>query len=339
MPRRIRAFTLIELLVVIAIIALLIGILLPALGEARRVARMAVCGSHLQQLGVAYQSYATDFTDRLASFTWQPGRTYGEPPYSYYVAPGGTYAWTTAASNQAADIIRRRGDRPDIQPDPSRMPHRHYSHLVVNEYLSRQLPEIIMSCTEDRVLMRWQKDPRAVLDPTPLGPPGPSGKWWPYSSSYQIVPAAWSPDQGDTVSQYPADHNLFWEPSPNCRRGKRKASEIFYPSAKVIVFEFIARHGRRPLYHGHTRANVPAMMWDGSCGARKSAEANRGFIPTNPAGTAATQYQYAPGILGFEPPTSTGAPTETVWGYFRWTRGGLKGVDYGGNEIDTGQMP
>ncbi len=271
-----RAFTLIELLVVIAIIALLIGILLPALGEARRVARLAVCCGHFQQLAVAYQSYATDFTDRLASFTWEKGKLYPLPFGTGFYPKAGT--WTAAASNQAADIIRRRADRPDIDPDPSRIPHRHYSHLVVNEYLSRTLPEIIMACTEDRVLLNWQRDPKN-FQPVPTGPPTPFNKWWPYSSSYQIVPAAWSPDQGDTVSQYAQDHNLFWPGNGTIRWGNRKVSEIFYPSGKVVVFEFITRHTRKPLYHGHTRAYVPMMMQDGSCGPRKTMDANRGFIP------------------------------------------------------------
>lgn len=56
-PPHTRAFTLIELLVVIAVFALLIGLLLPALGQARLTARATACLGRLQQMGAASMSY------------------------------------------------------------------------------------------------------------------------------------------------------------------------------------------------------------------------------------------------------------------------------------------
>jgi len=68
-----RAFTLVELLVVIAIIATLVGILLPALANARRLAQTVACAANLHSICQAMRIYATEYNDYIVGSPWTSG--------------------------------------------------------------------------------------------------------------------------------------------------------------------------------------------------------------------------------------------------------------------------
>jgi prepilin-type N-terminal cleavage/methylation domain-containing protein/prepilin-type processing-associated H-X9-DG protein len=83
--RQKKAFTLIELLVVISIIALLLSILMPSLGKAKKIAQAVVCQSNLKQWNLCYYLYSQENEGKLPEFDpVSSSQTYMESLRSYY---------------------------------------------------------------------------------------------------------------------------------------------------------------------------------------------------------------------------------------------------------------
>ncbi|MCS7091550.1 MAG: DUF1559 domain-containing protein [Verrucomicrobiota bacterium] len=111
-------FTLVELIVVLAVIALLVGLLLPALGRAAARGRQAACMNHLRQIGIAMQLYADDHGG------WLPTTTHGR---------GSQESWIFQLSDYLAGVDRIR-----ICPSDPKGPARRSnqaSSYVLNEFV------------------------------------------------------------------------------------------------------------------------------------------------------------------------------------------------------------
>jgi len=146
-------FTLVELLVVIAIIALLMSILMPALGRAKKQARDTVCKANLKQWGAVFSMYAND-NDSLFFAGWmgieltKPTDHWTDALRPYY-ANDGDFRLCPSAPTPASERDPKRihprsvSEAWGVFPDPPGwpVPAGDYGSYGINAWVSNPLPE------------------------------------------------------------------------------------------------------------------------------------------------------------------------------------------------------
>lgn len=227
-----RAFTLIELLVVIAIIAVLIGILLPALGKAREAGRQVVCASNQRTIHSAIFSYASDNKEYHHAKRLNYGARFVK------ISSGGAYESTNLrmvrpyvpnfTSDGGPDDVAYWGiiyDRYfNIDPDPA--------------YYTARMPWTSMTNPPFAGWKTWRCPSARLMDPYPEGTVfNPDHLYQTYGFNGvddRIDPSTRKPANTWWKRQYVAAYNRVIS-TPN------KIADIFQPSA-LIMFQDSFEH-------------------------------------------------------------------------------------------------
>lgn len=345
--RRRRGFTLIECAAAVLVGGTLLAVLQPVVDGARRGARAQTSADNLRFWGAASATYVSDYGGLLPAYSWKPGETHviagwlnlpEGAPFTLHPTNGGF-----ALGYQETDLLRRHTGRAigarKIRTLQNLFPNRRRTHLVMADHMGLSVTSPRAADPQDRFTLVAQRDPIRYEDHGPYptsgeqqfdgnGPSDPVVQRWPYSSSYRVVPASYSQDQrvgsNTTIGPVSGTVNLF--SAGNSPYGGRRAEEIAFASQKVWMFEWHDRHSSDAgLWYAYPQARAHKVMFDGSVNDRATGDAGEGFDPNDPANPEPFRHHYTP--LSTDP-APVGDPDQAYAVSYRWTRGGLAGIDY-----------
>jgi len=342
-----RGFTIWELFAILVVVVVLVIIFLPAMGSPRINTNGNGSRANLRTLTMGAANYAGDHADLIYTYTY----THNSMGLIDMTGRGMTEEEKSIVKPvfQAMNILQRATGRIKgngaIMPAPAALLYQRYSHLVLLDYLTDRQPEPIVASPYDKDLISWQENPIGYLDadsdvPYGKGMPKKAGydtdpMWvqtavkqlWAFGSSYQVVPHAWVDDVDPQYSPSADSPHHMVKGDSEEPLGGRKMSEVKFPSQKVFMYEEFDRFSDpKGIYAAYPEAMINMAFFDGSVRQEMVEDANSAYDDENP--TRVWEQRYVP--LDTFPVPMGGLGELKKWDLrFRWTKGGLGGVDFG----------